>query len=83
MQSYPHDHRMTSEFIIMYHARTKGGYHMSVDSERIIARKAMAYDLRILMEDTPGLDADTVRAILKIMQDYIDKESAAEHAEEA
>lgn len=56
---------------------------MSVDSERIIARKAMAYDLRILMEDTPGLDADTVRAILKIMQDYIDKESAAEHAEEA
>lgn len=56
---------------------------MSVDSERIIARKAMAYDLRILIKDTPGLDADTVRAILKIMQDYIDKESAAERAEEA
>lgn len=49
---------------------------MGVDSERIIARKAMAFDLRIILENTPGLDPDTVRAMIRIMDDYIEKELA-------
>lgn len=49
---------------------------MGVDSERIIARKAMAFDLRIILENTPGLDPDTVRAMIQIMDDYIEKELA-------
>lgn len=47
---------------------------MGMDSERIIARKAMAFDLRIIIENTPGLDQDTARAIIKIIDNYIDKE---------
>lgn len=51
---------------------------MSVDSERIITRKAMIYDLRIILKETPGLDPDTIDTVIKIMNDYISADIANE-----
>lgn len=33
---------------------------MHIDSERTITRKAMVYDLRNIIRETPGLEANTV-----------------------
>lgn len=54
---------------------------MAVDRMRIITRKAMIYDLQLIIQDTPGLDADTVKTIFKIMDDYIVREAAEDEAE--
>lgn len=49
----------------------KGAHNMSVDSERITTRKAMIYDLRIILKETHGLDPATIDTVIKIMDDYI------------
>lgn len=51
---------------------------MSADSERIITRKAMIYDLQIILKKTHGLDPATVEAVIKIMDDYIAADIASE-----
>lgn len=51
---------------------------MAVDSERIITRKAMIYDLQIILRETPGLDPATIESVIQIMNDYITADIANE-----
>lgn len=44
---------------------------MLTDAERQDTRKAMLYDLQKIILSTPDLDPETVRVIIKIMDDYI------------
>lgn len=45
---------------------------MGTEAERQDTRKAMLYDLQRIITSTPNLDPETVKKIIKIMDDYID-----------
>lgn len=45
---------------------------METEIKRQDTRKAMLYDLRKIILNTPGLDSHTTDVIIKIMDDYID-----------
>lgn len=44
---------------------------MPTEAERQDTRKAMLYDLQKIILSTPNLDPETVKTIVKIMDDYI------------
>lgn len=48
-----------------------------MDTERQIIRKAMAYDLRIMIRNIPDADAKTIEAVIKAINDYIESEDQA------
>lgn len=49
-----------------------------MDSERIIVRKAMAYDLKVMLKEESGLNADVVKVVVKMIDDYIANEEREE-----
>lgn len=49
---------------------------MSYNNERMIVRKAMAYDLMCRLDEQSGLNKETVEEIKKIMADYIRADEA-------
>lgn len=44
---------------------------MEYEYERQIIRKAMAYDLQIIIRNAPDFDKQTVDKIIKIIHDYV------------